>query len=179
MASSSRLADQFVSPPTRRENRQTLAALFRSAAVGSEEAKAELRLLGRGRAEQNAVRADAVIAMADGLDLIGRERAGQIFRIDDDVVAFRQLAPLVAGAAHPSPDHLVGVLRARVQALLQVGGGRRQDEDADDILARLLPQLLGTLPVDIEQHILSGRKRGFDRRARPAVALAEPIGPFP
>ena len=53
---------------------------------------------------------------------------------------------------------VVGILRAGVQPFLEVCGRRRQDKHADDVGAGLLPQLLGALPVDIEQHVLPGRQ---------------------
>ena len=86
--------------------------------------------------------------------------------IDDDVIVFRPMAHFVAGAAHPSADHLIGVLCAGVKPLFKIGGRRRQDEDADNIRSRLFPQLLGALPVDVEQHVLSRRQA----RPRPARA---------
>ena len=83
------------------------------------------------------------------------------------------MTEFVGGAAHAAADHLVGILRTRVQTFLQIGGRGRQDEHPDDIDARLLVQLLGALPVDVEQNILSGRQCRFDRRARRTVEIVE------
>ena len=88
------------------------------------------------------------------------------------------MAHFVGGLGHAGPDHLVGILRAACAGALQLGGRRRQDEDADDIGRRLLAQLLGALPVDVEQHVPARRQRRFDRRARRAVAIVEHVGPF-
>ena len=54
---------------------------------------------------------------------------------------------------------LVIVLRARVQPPLQFGDRRRQHEHADQIAARLFAQLLGALPIDVEQHVAAGGER--------------------
>src|SRR5262249_203305 len=51
-------------------------------------------------------------------------------------------------------------------------------ENADEIGAPLLAQLLRALPVDIEQHVAPRRERAFNRSARRAVAIAEYLGPF-
>jgi hypothetical protein len=37
------------------------------------------------------------------------------------------------------------------------------DEDADEIVARLLAQLLRALPVDVEQHVAAGTQRLLHR----------------
>ena len=61
----------------------------------------------------------------------------------------------------------VGILRAGVQPLFEIGGRGRQDEHADDVGAGLLAQLLGALPVDVEQHVPS-RSTAPPRPARAA-----------
>ena len=58
-------ADNFPVPQITRENAQAVAAFFRLAAVGIENSQRAFRVRRRQRAEQNAVRADAEIAMAD------------------------------------------------------------------------------------------------------------------
>lgn len=67
------------------------------------------------------------------------------FGVGDHVVVFRPVAQFMTGAAHPPGNHLIGILRTGVQALFEIGGGRRQDKDADDVGASLLAQLLGAL----------------------------------
>ena len=65
------------------------------------------------------------------------------------------MAHLVGGATHAALDHRIGILCARVQPTLEIGRGRRQNEYADDVVARFFAQLLRTLPIDVEQHVLS------------------------
>ena len=48
------------------------------------------------------------------------------------------MTEFVGGAAHAPANHLVGILRPRVQPFLEIGGRRRQDEHANDIDACLL-----------------------------------------
>ena len=45
------------------------------------------------------------------------------------------------------------ILGAALQARFQLGHRRRQDEDRDDVGAHLFAELLGALPVDVEQHV--------------------------
>ena len=75
-------------------------------------------------------------------------------------------------------DHLVAVLGAHAQARLEIGDRGRQHEDADEIGAALLAQLLGALPIDVEQHVAARREHALDWRPRRAVAVAEHLGPF-
>ena len=84
----------------------------------------------------------------------------------------------MTGTVHAAADDRVGILRTGVEPCLEVCGRRRQNEHADDVGACLLPQLLGALPVDVEQHVASGRQRRFDRRTRRAVAIVEYGSPF-
>ena len=104
----------------------------------------------------------------EALGLQDRLHLGEGFAdvvVDHDVVVLGPVAHLVAGATHPLSDDLVGVLRTRVQPLLEIAGRGRQDEHADDVGPRFLAQLLRALPVDVEQHILPGRQRGFNQAA--------------
>ena len=48
---------------------------------------------------------------------------------------------------------VLGVLRARAQALLERRGRRRQNEHAHDVVLHLLRQLLSALPVDVEEDV--------------------------
>src|SRR3546814_5198590 len=60
-----------------------------------------------------------------------------------------------------------------VQAAPQLRRRGRQDEHADEVVARRLAQLLGALPVDVEWHVAAALQRGLHRRARRAVVVAE------
>jgi hypothetical protein len=55
---------------------------------------------------------------------------------------------------------------------------RRQHEDADHVVAHLAIELLGALPVDVEQDVLAGTQRCFDRLARRAVVVSMHLGEF-
>ena len=66
----------------------------------------------------------------------------------------------------------------RLEPALQFPDGRRQDENADEIVARFFAQLLRALPIDIEQHVAAGAQCVDDRPARRAVAMAEHFGPL-
>ena len=57
--------------------------------------------------------------------------------------------------------------------LFQFLGGGRQDEDRDQVVARRLLQLLGALPVDVEQDVAPVGQRRLHRRARRAVEVVE------
>src|ERR1017187_4521910 len=73
-------------PEVARKDADTVATLLRDAAVGIVNLQ---RTSGGARGqgtEQDAVRADAEVAVADGFDLFGGERRGKIFWINDDVV---------------------------------------------------------------------------------------------
>ena len=65
-----------------------------------------------------------------GKDRLDRGDAFLNVVINDNVIVFGPVAHLVAGAAHALADHLVGILRARMQALFEVGRRGRQDENA-------------------------------------------------
>ena len=75
-------------------------------------------------------------------------------------------------------DDGAAVLRAAFEPSLQLLDRGRQDEDADEIVARLLAQLLGALPIDVEQDIAAGPQCLLHRLARRAVAMAEDFRPF-
>ena len=65
-----------------------------------------------------------------------------------------------------------------MQARLELGHGRRQDEDRHDIDRHLFLQLLGALPVDVEQHVPAFTHRGFNRFARRTVVIPVHLRPF-
>ncbi len=75
-------------------------------------------------------------------------------------------------------DNVLAVLGAAVQPPLQFPYARRQDEDTDEIVARLFAQLLRALPVDVEQDIAARLASLEHRQPRRAVAMAENFGPF-
>ncbi|MND26823.1 hypothetical protein D3C80_172800 [compost metagenome] len=82
------------------------------------------------------------------------------------------------GIEEPGLDDLFGVFGAAMQARLKFGHGRRQDEDRNDVRLHLVLQLLGALPVDVEQHIATGGHGIFHRPARRAVEIAVNFRPF-
>ena len=88
------------------------------------------------------------------------------------------MAHLVAGAAHAAADDVIGILRPAVQPRFERLHRGRQQEHADDIGPGALAQLLGALPVDIEQHVMPGGQRILHRLARRAVAVVEHGRPF-
>src|SRR5882672_1584639 len=98
--------------------------------------------------------------------------------IDDHVIVFRPVAHLIGGLGHAGVDDVVGILGAGAQARFKIRNRRRQHKNADEIVAALLAQLLGALPVDVEQHITPHRQRALDRCPRRAIAAPEHLGPF-
>jgi hypothetical protein len=68
-----------------REDARAVAALLRLAAVRVEDAHAEVRAVG-WRHEQNSVRTDATMAVADETDGLRRDLERDLRRIDHDVV---------------------------------------------------------------------------------------------
>ena len=88
------------------------------------------------------------------------------------------MADLLRRAAHPEVDHLLAVGAAIVEASFQLGHRRRQDEDPHEIGAEGIFELLGALPVDVEQDVAAVLERFLDRLLRAAVAMIEDIGPF-
>ncbi len=78
------------------------------------------------------------------------------FVIDYNVVKFGHMAHFPACAKQAAADHLVAVGAATAQSRLELFHRRRHDEDADR-LREGLAHLLGTLPVDLEQGIATGR----------------------
>ena len=121
----------------------------------------------RSRFSRSAARIDSTSAWASAT-----------LSVDDDVIVFRPVAHLVVGLGHAPRDHLVGILRARVQPRSSSATRRRQHEDADHVVAALLAQLLGALPVDVEQHVAAAPRAPPHRPARRAVAVAEHLRPF-
>src|SRR5690349_21434616 len=62
--------------------------------------------------------------------------------------------------------------------MLERAGGRRQNENADQVGARCLAQLLRALPIDIKQNIASRLQSLRDRPSRRAVAMPKHFRPF-
>ena len=89
------------------------------------------------------------------------------------------MADLVAGARHAIGDHFRVIGVAVLEATFQLIKMRRQDEHPHQVGGRIgLLQLLGALPVDIEQHIAAIGQRRFHRCARGAITVAEHGRPF-
>src|SRR5438552_14855795 len=86
------------------------------------------------------------------------------------------MAHLVAGLGHAGADHPLVVLGAGVQPPRQFAARRRQDENADQIGGRVFAQLLGALPIDVEQHVAALLERLLYRLSRRAIEVAEYLG---
>src|SRR5690606_33654561 len=98
--------------------------------------------------------------------------------VDDDVVVGVPVADFGAGAVHAVADDFLAVGAARAQALLERLDTRRQQEYAHDVALRALIELLGPLPVDVEQEVVAALELLADLRLRGAVAMAEDLGPL-
>src|SRR3546814_5057499 len=96
------------------------------------------------------------LGLQDSMHLLG---APSQVVVDHDIIVFSPMTDFVGGLGHAFGYGRSGILSACMKALFQVARGWRQDEHAYQIVADLLSQLLGTLPVDVEQNILSGRQR--------------------
>ena len=119
----------------------------------------------------------ALAAQALGLeDRLDPLEARRQIAIDDDVIVLGPMAHLVGRLRHAAGDLLLAVLRTGAQATLELAGGGRQDEDADQILRRPFGKLLGSLPIDVEQDILAIGQCGLDRCPRRAVVVVENAG---
>src|ERR1044072_1215791 len=62
--------------------------------------------------------------------------------------------------------------------MLELLCGRRQNENADQVAARFLTELLGALPINIKQNVAPRLQSLYDRPARRAIAMAENLRPF-
>jgi len=84
-----RFLDELLVPEEPGKDAQPVAGLLRLGAVGVENPQRELALLGGQRAPEDAIGADAEVAVADDADLFDRGRGlpgGKIARVQDDVV---------------------------------------------------------------------------------------------
>ncbi|KIU01691.1 hypothetical protein QU38_00325, partial [Staphylococcus aureus] len=90
--------------------------------------------------------------------------------IDQHIVIAVPMAHFVGGARHAGVDHFGRVGGAVDQALMEFLERRRQDEPPHHVAAGELEQLLGALPVDVEQHVAARIEDRLDMRARGAVA---------
>jgi hypothetical protein len=79
------------------EDPQAIAALFRFAAVGVEDAQAEVGRR-RRRERQDPIGPGAQVAVADPPDRLGRQRKGQRRRVDDQIVVAQRVASGRRGA---------------------------------------------------------------------------------
>src|ERR1700744_468289 len=93
--------------------------------------------------------------LADALGAVGADdgaQRGDAFlqvAIDLDVIIFRPMAHLVEGLVHALAHDFRTVLVARGQPPLELVDRGRQDEDADEVIADRLLELLRALPVEI------------------------------
>ena len=67
------------------------AAFFGFAAVRVEDAEGALGFFGGERPEQDAVGTDAEIAVTNRFDLLGRERRGPVFRMENDIIVAQRV----------------------------------------------------------------------------------------
>ena len=124
----------------------------------------------------------SVSPAAAGGEPLGREDrahrgdAGLEVLVDQDVVVLGQW--VTSEATWPRRKRTIssGSCGAAPQAPLELGHRRRQDEHADHVVARGRAQLLGALPVDVEQHVAAAGQRLLDSRARRAVGMAVDLG---
>ena len=106
----------------------------------------------------------------DGLDF--RTRRFDVV-VDDHIVIFRPVADLVRSLRHALGDGRGGILCPPDQPVAQLLSRGRQDEDPHQVLAHRSTQLLGALPVDVEEHV-AARLQGLRHRPlRRAVEIAE------
>jgi hypothetical protein len=78
--------------------------------------------------------------------------------VDQHVIIFGPVADLARCPLHPPVDDLLAVGAARAQPALELAHRGRQDEHPDDVGVDLL-QLLGALPVDVEQDVAAALNR--------------------
>src|SRR5438552_1630566 len=93
--------------------------------------------------------------------------------VDDHVIIFRPVAGLLGRLCHSSRDDGCAVLGAVAQAGFKLGAARGQHEDRNEIAPHCLGQLLGSLPVEIADHVATGSKRLIDPLPRRPVAVSE------
>ena len=103
----------------------------------------------------------------------------QVF-VDDDVLVAVVMAHLVGSLRHPVLHDLFGVLCPAAQARFEFPGAWRQNEYAYQIGAErpIVGDLLGALPIDIEQNVAAVGERFFDGSPGRAIEMAEDIGMF-
>src|SRR5439155_12709079 len=77
---------QLAVPEIARENPQPIAALLRLGSVRIKDPQRESRLFGGQRPPENAIGADAKIAMADPFYFLWGQRAWKILWIDDQII---------------------------------------------------------------------------------------------
>ena len=88
------------------------------------------------------------------------------------------MTDFIRGLGHALGHRHGRILGAADQALAQFLRRRRKNEDADEIVLHRLGQLLGALPVDVEQHVAASLQRRRHRPLRRAVEIAEHLGVF-
>ena len=72
----------------------------------------------------------------------------------------------------------LAVLRTPFEAALELLCRRRQNENADQVGARFLTQLLRALPIDVEQNVAARLQCLGHRLARRAIAMPKHFCPF-
>jgi hypothetical protein len=85
---------------------------------------------------------------------------------------------LVACATHPAMHDLRRILCAHIEPLLQRLARRRKYEHRHHIVFSIGAQLLGALPVYVEQHVATLGQGVFHRFPRRAVVIVEHHRPF-
>src|SRR5438552_1025559 len=122
------------------------------------------RLLASAQTLDKIVQADLTLA-AQALGLQDRLNAAEAriqIAIDDDVVVLGPMAHFIGRLGHAARHLFLAVLGSGAQTTLEFAGRWRQDEDADQIFGRPLSELLGPLPIDVEEHIVPRGQRRLD-----------------
>ena len=97
--------------------------------------------------------------------------------VNDEVIVFVVMAHLGRGLGHAIGDHLLAILTATMEALLENRQARRQNEDGLG-LRQLVADLAGSLPVDVQKHIDPLIQTAFYGLAGGAIVVAKYLGPF-
>ena len=104
--------------------------------------------------------------------------AGIHVLVDQHIIVLGPMADLARRPLHAIGDHLLRIGVASAQAPLELGHRRRQDENPHQILTHRRVELLGPLPVDVEQDIAASSQCILHRRLRGTVKIAEHRCPF-
>src|SRR6187200_2734993 len=121
--------------------------------------------------------------LAGSAQPVGACDADQVLRrafeiiVDNNIIKFRHMRDFATRGGNPARDHVGAVLAAPAKPFLQCLDRRRQDEYRSGFD---LPgaDLSGTLPVDLEQHVVPGPADALDQPAGGPVTMAVNMRPF-